>query len=353
MRIVFYAPLKEPDHPVPSGDREMARLLIRALVLGGHEVEVASRLRSFMAEPALAAAELMAAAERARLTQAWRAGNPPDLWLCYHPYYKAPDFIGPSLARDFGIPYVTAESSYAPKRDMGPWREAQAHVADGLRLARLNICFTERDRAGLAPLSPHTALLNPFIDTEPYAAITPSGEPGQMIAVAMMRKGDKLESYTMLAAALRRIGDLSWSLSVIGDGPMREPVAALFEGLPVRFLGERPPAAIPDLLSRASLYVWPGCGEAYGLAYLEAQAAGLPVIAQATGGISAVVTAGETGLLTPEGDIDAYVSALRRMLTDNGTLRAMGRRARDFVLRERSLPGAAERLNALLAEAAP
>src|SRR3990172_8095375 len=46
MRIAFYAPLKPPDHPVPSGDRRMARLLMTALRHAGHEVDLASRLRS-------------------------------------------------------------------------------------------------------------------------------------------------------------------------------------------------------------------------------------------------------------------------------------------------------------------
>jgi hypothetical protein len=45
MRIAFYAPMKPPDHPVPSGDRRMSRLLIAALGRAGHEVELASRLR--------------------------------------------------------------------------------------------------------------------------------------------------------------------------------------------------------------------------------------------------------------------------------------------------------------------
>ena len=223
-------------------------------------------------------------------------------------------------------------------------------MAEGLRLARLNICFTERDEAGLAALPARTALLAPFIDTAPYADYA-RGEPGKLIAVAMMRKGDKLESYEMLAAALHGIGDVRWSLDVVGDGPMHGHVTSLFAGLPVTFLGERAPEEIPALLSQASLYVWPGCGEAYGLAYLEAQAAGLPVIAQATGGISAVVKTGETGWLTPANDIDAYAAALRRLLTDDEARGTMGRRARDFVLGERSLPRAAERLNQLLAAA--
>ena len=48
MKVAFYAPMKPPGHPVPrSGDRRAARLLIEALRRGGHEVRIASRLRSW------------------------------------------------------------------------------------------------------------------------------------------------------------------------------------------------------------------------------------------------------------------------------------------------------------------
>ncbi len=60
--------------------------------------------------------------------------------------------------------------------------------------------------------------------------------------------------------------------------------------------------------------MWPGSGEAYGIAYLEAQAAGLPVIAQWTAGVPEVVEDGVTGLLTLEGDVAAYAEAIRRMI---------------------------------------
>ena len=47
MRIAFYAPLKAPTHAIASGDRRVARLLMDALRLAGHEVELVSDLRSF------------------------------------------------------------------------------------------------------------------------------------------------------------------------------------------------------------------------------------------------------------------------------------------------------------------
>ena len=46
--------------------------------------------------------------------------------------------------------------------------------------------------------------------------------------------------------------------------------------------------------AEGALYAWPGFGEAYGLAYLEAQAAGLPVVAQDIDGVPGVVRNGET-----------------------------------------------------------
>jgi len=47
MNTAFYAPLKAPDHPVPSGDRQMARLLIEALERAGLAPALACRLRSY------------------------------------------------------------------------------------------------------------------------------------------------------------------------------------------------------------------------------------------------------------------------------------------------------------------
>src|SRR5919109_3578086 len=113
MRIAFYAPLKSPNHPIPSGDRQMARMLVAALTWSGHEVEIISELRSFSAEPVAGAhgeTRQAAEAEIARISGLWSEGAAPDLWFCYHPYYKAPDFIGPTLARRFGLRYVTAEA---------------------------------------------------------------------------------------------------------------------------------------------------------------------------------------------------------------------------------------------------
>lgn len=357
MKIAFYAPLKAPDHPVPSGDRQMARLLLQALHQAGFDARVASTLRAFQAEPEpLDTLRREAEAEKARLRQEWARAGKPDLWVTYHLYYKAPDLIGPDLAREFAIPYVTAEASYAAKRDAQGWAEAQALIRDAVSLARVNLCFTERDRPGLESIAPQArfASLSPFIDTSRYECAAPSVAPrGKLMTVAMMRKGDKFESFTMLAKALARITDLPWRLTVIGDGPVRAETMALFEGLPaerVDWRGELASDTVPSALADGGIYVWPGCGEAYGMAYLEAEAAGLPVVAQATAGVPAVVHHGRTGLLTPEGDVAAYAAAIRTLLLDDAQREGLGKAARDFVLEERSLRLAAVKLGLILRE---
>lgn len=358
MRIAFYAPLKSPHHTVPSGDRQMARLLVAALRQAGHSVEVASELRSFSAKSSQAMRDPISATaleEVERLRAAWRAGETPDLWFCYHPYYKAPDLIGPSLAAEFDIPYVTAEASYSERRNESGWAELQGLVVDAIRQAALNICFTERDETGLRACmaGARLARLSPFIDTSAFQAEPATDDAHRLVTVAMMRPGDKLESYRLLAKALAMLEDLPWSLTVIGDGPMRGEVQALFAEFAkdrIAWLGEKRGEEIVEILYRGGVYIWPGVGEAYGIAYLEAQAAGLPVVAQAIAGVPEVTRDGVTGILTPIGDMSAFAEAIARICRDNQQRIRLGRAARRFVLEERSLEIASKRLDLLLRE---
>ncbi|RUW86324.1 glycosyltransferase family 4 protein [Mesorhizobium sp. M1E.F.Ca.ET.063.01.1.1] len=358
MRIAFYAPLKSPNDPVASGDRQMARTLVKALEHGGHSVELASELRFYLREPeprSFDALKIVAREETARLTRLWDCDGKPDLWFTYHPYYKAPDLIGPELASAFAVPYATAEASYSRRRNAGLWADTQALVARAVGQAALNICFTQRDRQGLADAIPGAAfgMLSPFIDTAAYREMPARGCPTRLVTVAMMRPGDKVESYRMLAQALGPISHLPWTMSVVGDGPARDEVKAQFAGLPadrIQWLGAIEPAAVPDVLYGGGIYVWPGCGEAYGVAYLEAQAAGLPVVAQDIAGVPEVVRDGQTGILTPPGNVGAFTSAIERLLVRDAERTIMAAEARRFVLAERSLDAAAARLAALLAK---
>ena len=359
MNVAFHAPMKPPDHPLPSGDRRMAQLLVAALAAGGHAVEVTSKLRTYLPSPEPAAqssVQFEAERERERITASWaRGGTPPDVWFTYHTYHKAPDLLGPALARRFGLPYVLAEASLARKRadTWGSWFDA-ARASIGA--ADVHLCFTERDRSGILPVVKTSAQLidlPPFIDVRaipPARERQPTREP-MLVTVAMMRPGDKVRSFALLAAALEAIQDCPWRLTVVGDGPARREVEALFAPIDparLRWTGALSAEDVCRELDGADLYVWPGLGEAFGVSYLEAQAAGLPVAALDTAGVSSAVRDGITGLLATEPSAESFAAVLRRLCVDARLRGTMGRAASDWIRRERSLDDATRILSRAL-----
>lgn len=355
MRIAFHTPLNLYDDGGVSGDRRMARQLVAALETLSHNVEPVRAGRGYLPSPDTARfARHRAEAERLveQLLAGYRSGAPrPDLWFTYHNYYRAPDLLGPAIAVALGIPYVTAEASDSERRAHDEWSAQTAVVRHGLSSGDVHFCFTDRDRQGLEPWrGAGTALvaLPPFItfENEPSQR-RDHGGPRRLITIAMMREGAKLDSYTTLARVLGRVRGDDWRLSIIGDGPRRAEVERAFAPLPperIDWLGFVPREQALSQLADHDVFVWPGLREAYGMVYLEAQAAGLPVVAFDSGGVSEVVMTDETALLVPEHDEAAFAEALMTVLRDGELRTRMGAAARRFVLAERTTARAAERL---------
>ena len=263
------------------------------------------------------------------------------------------------MTRALGIPYVLVEASHAPRRAHGATRPGHRAVERALAAADLVLTVNPRDAAGVrARLHPgaRQAWLPPFIDVAPFIAVArAANDPPLLLSVGMMRTRDKLESYRVLAEALRRLSDRRWQALLVGDGRERAAVEALMAplGERVRFAGARPHADLPALYGKADLYLWPAINEAYGMAFLEAQAAGLPVVAGRTGGVPAVVADGVTGLLSPVGDAAAFADAVARLLDDPARRSAMGAAARRRVASQHDERAAARALASALAALQP
>ncbi len=356
MRIAFYAPLKPPDHPVPSGDRRMAQLFLAALRGAGHEPALAARLRSFEGPGNAPRQERLAALGRKlalRYLRQCRAApqTAPELWFTYHIYHKAPDWLGPTVAAGLGIPYVVAEASFAPKQSAGRWALGHRAAEQAIRQAAAVIGLNPADRGCVLPLLRTAAqwvAMTPFLDARALPVRTGSGGGApRLIAVAMMRPGDKLASYRVLGAALARLCDLPWSLEVVGDGAARPDVERALAplGNRVRWSGALDADHVARRLAAADLCVWPAVNEAFGMALLEAQAVGLPVVAGLAGGVGEVVASGLTGLLVAPGDPAAFAAAVRELLADRERLAAFGAAARQRVLARHDVAGAARRLD--------
>jgi glycosyltransferase involved in cell wall biosynthesis len=353
----------------------MARALLAALSAAGQPVELASRLRSYERDGDRARQRrIRALGERTavRLLQHYRA-RPPAARLTYHPYHNSPDWLGPGITEALGIPYLLAEASFAPKQAEGPWAEGHAAAEHAIRRADVVLVMTAQDAPCLAPLVEPPAELRPlppFLDPAPFAAARAARARHRadlarrfdldaggtwLLAVAMMRQDVKRQSYLLLADALARLAATDWQLLVVGDGPARAEIeGALARAAPgrVRFAGAVPEEELPAFYAAADLMVWPALREAYGLAMLEAQAAGLPVVAGREGGVAEVVQDGVTGILSAPRDPAAFAAAVGQLLPDRARRQAMGDAAARFVATERSLAQAAATLQAALEAAA-
>ncbi|MFG6637675.1 glycosyltransferase [Sulfitobacter sp. 1A12126] len=132
------------------------------------------------------------------------------------------------------------------------------------------------------------------------------------------------------------------TLDMVGDGPLMQQCKDLVNSLglaaAVKFHGAQPHEAVVRFMSKAAMFVQhsveqpDGQTEAFGVSFLEAAAAEVPVIATRSGGIPEVVVHGKTGLLVSEKDVDGMAAAMIQLLTNPVRSVSMGRAARARVL---------------------
>jgi glycosyltransferase involved in cell wall biosynthesis len=149
--------------------------------------------------------------------------------------------------------------------------------------------------------------------------------------VAIMR--DKKGHEDLIAAAQPMLTERSnLHFVMAGDGPWFEKIKGIVEGLGlqhrIHLLGFR--TDVPNVLRGCDLFVLPTHQEALGQSFIEAMAAGLPVIGTNVDGVPEVITHGVNGLLVPPHDIQALRAAIARLI-DNPRLRVqLGDTARLF-----------------------
>lgn len=367
-RIAFYAPMKSPGSEKPSGDREIARRFVQALEQGGASVEIASHLRARDGTGSNQAQQQIrqqALAEAEKLIARYRNGPSPTHWFTYHLFHKAPDWIGPRVAQALSIPYIVAEASFAPKQAGGRWDEGHRQVENALRLADAVVVLNPVDLECVKPLlSPRCTIINLPIWIDVNVPKPARNMSRQNLAerfgiatdrlwlatVAMMRPGDKTDSFKMLASSLKDVDALPWHLLIAGDGASSQEIKRAFSDFADRtvFLGSCDADQISAMLSACDLMVWPAINEAIGMALLEGQSHGLPVVAGDSGGVHTVVESGTTGLLTRPHDTDAFAQSITRLLNDHALRSRFSTAATENVNRRHSIASAAAILQKLL-----
>ena len=349
MPIALYAPAARPDPAAPWGGPRLMHLVARALEAAGHHTVAPTEFRSdegLEDSRQQATLERKAARQARKLVTAYRdlpAVARPEAWLTCDLRHTAPDLIGPAVAEALDMPYLLVGASYARAEAGGEHARWLSYTARAIARAKAVLSLTAEDEESIRPLVPNTARLYrlaPFLDLAPYRAAEPDAarraladalplDPARpwLLTVAPMQTGATLASWRLLGRSLNLIADPPWQLVIVGEGEARwlveEAMAPLGPGLAV-FVGARTDEELPAVYAACDLYVWPAYQETFGMAMLEAQAAGLPVVAQDWPGPAAVVAGGETGLLTPRHDDVAFAGAVVELCASAEKRRAMG-----------------------------
>ncbi len=257
----------------------------------------------------------------------------PDLWLSCHCDETAPDLLGPYCSQRLSLPYIIYQPlQTSTDRQSLPTYPGFLLNRCALRAADLIFTNWRGDQQLLYQCVPRQRIhhLAPRIVPEQFAfdlvsrrALRDRWSAGGrriVMTAAMLRPGAKtvgVQKVIDSCASLHRRG-LDVLLIIAGDGLDR----ALLERhghktLPgnVIFLGKVPRAELYRYYSAADVFAFPGIRESRGMVYLEAQAAGLPVVAFGDWAAADTVVHEQTGLLAPAAQPDLFTDCLERILT--------------------------------------
>lgn len=355
MNIAFYCPMKHPYHPNPSGDRQIARLILKALKSQQHSVEIVSTLRSWHATADHTFYQRKQdQAQQIAKEYLKKAKNKPDLWVTYHLYHKAPDWLGPLISQELDIPYYIIEASYSQKLIGTEWEQNLETTKSQIQKADKVFTFHAKDKAGLLNIVDESKIIDLplFIDTDYYTIphIKKSSLRKELCslhqgldtsktwlcAVGMMRSGDKLNSYQQLANIIKAVSAKNTQLLIIGDGKERIQIESFFPKESVFFLDQKSKSQLKDIYNASDIFIWPAINEALGLSLLEAQASALPVICGRTSGTASIISDQETGFLYDNQNHMNAVSLLDTLIQDHSLRDRMSHNAKNYAQQKHS-----------------
>jgi len=155
--------------------------------------------------------------------------------------------------------------------------------------------------------------------------------------VVMASRLDAMKGHRVLISALERLRQVpGWTCWIVGgaqsadeavyEHELQRAVHVFDLDRRVRFVGQR--SDVPAVLRAADIYCQPNTApDAFGLSFVEALHAGLPVVTSALGGALEIVDR-DCGYLLPAGDEDALAAALRALIVDAGQRTRLGQAAR-------------------------
>lgn len=165
----------------------------------------------------------------------------------------------------------------------------------------------------------------------------PVDQPREDYILTVSRINDPRKRIPLLLRAYAEAREESEkvpALYVVGDEPnrdLRQMTRDLGVDDHVRFMGRQPPSELVELYQHALCFVLSSDEEGLGIVIQEAMACGRPVVSTRCGGPETLIVDGETGILTPVGDVEALRDGMLRLVEDAERRREMGTASRQRV----------------------
>lgn len=161
------------------------------------------------------------------------------------------------------------------------------------------------------------------------------GVPLRLISVSNLHEGKGIDLNIEALARLRDVGIDDWAYAIVGAGAERAGLERLANRLglgdKITFHGRVSHDRVSMLLEDADVFVLPSYREAFGIAYLEAMAAGLLAIGVLGQGPEAFIRHGETGLLVDPRSVESLFLALRSVFEQGPQMRRIAAAGRTHV----------------------
>ena len=273
--------------------------------------------------------------------------NRPDLIV---PCTALPNIWARLWGKLLGIPVVgTCRGGGAPRRqhERFLWPLTAHMICNSKALAEV--------LTGLGVPSSRLSYIPNGVDTDFFRPQDPPLRSRSRVVLCVARLAGDKDHLTLFRAVLRlRSAFPDLKLRVVGDGPCERTLkawAADHPSLPVEWV----PATsdVRPYYASASIFALSSVREGQPNVLLEAMSCGLPVCATAVGGVPALVREGQTGLLAPAGDDEAFAAALASLLREPARAEAMGAAGRKYVLEQHSFSAMVEAHQALFQRLAP
>ena len=208
-----------------------------------------------------------------------------------------------------------------------PWvvKRAAAVIVTTPELQQYVARFTSPDRIHLIPNG---------VDTQLFAPDEGAAAVDDVPTILFIGRLSPQKNLPQLLQALAQL-ESPVQLKIIGEGPLRQSLAAQAEELGVQadFLGIIPHQELPAHLQKAALFVLPSLAEGHPKVLIEAMSCGRPCVASDSDGNRQLIQHGKTGLLFDIHNTHSLTKAMTQLITDRSFAQALGQAARQYIKR--------------------